>query len=58
MAVIALITWWGVNAFIPIVATGLAQRTAAAEGLDWAATLALTESVEGAARPTRSTWAA
>jgi MFS family permease len=43
MAVIALITWWGVNAFIPIVATGLAQRTAAAEGLDKLASLALTE---------------
>jgi MFS family permease len=43
MAVIALITWWGVNAFIPIVATGLAQRTAAAEGLDKAASLALSE---------------
>jgi MFS family permease len=33
MAVIALITWWGVNAFIPIVATGLAQRPRR-EGLD------------------------
>src|SRR3954462_6293497 len=43
MAVIALITWWGVNAFIPIVSTGLAQRTAHADGLDRAATLTLVE---------------
>ena len=43
MAVIALITWWGVNAFIPIVATGLAQATAHADGLDRAATLTLVE---------------
>ena len=43
MAVIALITWWSVNAFIPIVSTGLAQATAKADGLDRAATLALVE---------------
>jgi MFS family permease len=43
MAVIALIAWWGVNAFIPIVSTGLAQATAKAEGLDRAATLTLVE---------------
>jgi MFS family permease len=43
MAVIALIGWWGVNAFIPIVSTGLAQRTALGQGLDRAGTLALVE---------------
>jgi MFS family permease len=43
MAVIALIAWWGVNAFIPIVSTGLAQTTARTEGLDKAATLARVE---------------
>jgi MFS family permease len=43
MAVIALIGWWGINAFIPIVSTGLAQETAKAQGLDKAATLALVE---------------
>jgi MFS family permease len=43
MAVIALITWWGVNAFIPIVATGLAQVDAKVQGLDRAATLSLVE---------------
>ena len=43
MAVIALIGWWGINAFIPTVSTGLAQATAKAKGLDKAATLALVE---------------
>jgi MFS family permease len=43
MAVIALIAWWSVNAFIPIVSTGLAQATAKMEGLDRAATLTLVE---------------
>jgi MFS family permease len=43
MAVVALITWWGVNAFISIVATGLARETAALRGLDTAATLTLVE---------------
>jgi MFS family permease len=43
MAVIALIAWWGINAFIPIVAAGLAQTQAHTEGLDRAATLALVE---------------
>ena len=45
MAVIALITWWGCNAFIPIVVDrarpGDARRR---DGLDRAATLALVES--------------
>ncbi|HVX96080.1 MAG TPA: MFS transporter [Polyangia bacterium] len=44
MAVIALISWWGVNAFVPIVSAGLAQVSAKAQGLDRAATLALVES--------------
>jgi MFS family permease len=44
MAVVALITWWSCNAFIPVVASGLAQTEAAARGLDRGATLALVES--------------
>jgi MFS family permease len=44
MAIVALIAWWGVNAFIPTVSTGLAQATAKARGLDRLATLALVES--------------
>jgi MFS family permease len=44
MAVVALITWWGVNAFLPIVSAGLAQVEAKAQGLDRAASLALVES--------------
>jgi len=43
MAIIALIAWWGVNAFIPTVSTGLAQATAKAKGFDRAATFALVE---------------
>jgi MFS family permease len=43
MAVIALITWWSVNAFIPIVSSGLAQATAKANAFDRAATLGLVE---------------
>ncbi|MES1165200.1 MAG: MFS transporter [Verrucomicrobiota bacterium] len=43
MAVVALISWWSINAFIPIVSTGLAQATAKTGGLDRAATLALVE---------------
>jgi MFS family permease len=43
MAVIALVAWWSVNAFIPIVSTGLAQVTAKTNGLDRLATLALVE---------------
>jgi MFS family permease len=44
MAVIALIAWWSVNAFLPIVSSGLAIAEAKAQGLDRAATLALAES--------------
>jgi MFS family permease len=43
MAVIALIAWWGVNAFIPVVASGLADVSARKEGLDRAGMLALRE---------------
>jgi hypothetical protein len=34
MAVTALIMWWSCNAFIPVVAKGLAQREASVIGLD------------------------
>ncbi|AXQ27340.1 MFS transporter [Solimonas sp. K1W22B-7] len=43
MAVVALITWWSCNAFIPVVSAGLAQTEAALRGLDKAGTLALVE---------------
>lgn len=43
-AVTALITWWSCNAFIPVIASGLAQVQAAADGLDRLASLALVES--------------
>ena len=38
MAVVALMTWWSCNAFIPVVASGLANTSAIAEGLDKIAT--------------------
>lgn len=38
MAVVALMTWWSCNAFIPVVASGLANTSALAEGLDKIAT--------------------
>jgi MFS family permease len=44
MAIIALIAWWSCNAFIPTIATGLAQTAAAAAGLERSAALALAES--------------
>jgi hypothetical protein len=43
MALVALVSWWSCNAFIPIVATGLAQAAAKTRGLNAAATLALVE---------------
>lgn len=43
MALVALVSWWSCNAFIPIVATGLAQAAARARGLTAPATLALVE---------------
>ena len=38
MAVVALMTWWSCNAFIPVVASGLANSSAIADGLDKIAT--------------------
>ncbi|MCV3216245.1 MFS transporter [Plectonema radiosum NIES-515] len=43
MALTALLTWWSCNAFIPVIATGLARTTATAQSLDKSATLALIE---------------
>ena len=43
-AMTALVMWWSCNAFIPVIASGLAQVEAAARGLDRAPTLALSES--------------
>ena len=43
VSVIALITWWSCNAFMPLVANGLAAATAAARGLEPAAARALGE---------------
>lgn len=42
-ALTALVTWWSCNAFIPVIASGLANVEAAARGLDRGATLALVE---------------
>lgn len=43
MALTALVTWWSCNAFIPVVASGLAQTEGARLGLDRTGTLALVE---------------
>lgn len=43
MALVVLVTWWSSNAFLPVVATGLAQAQGAAQGLDRSAILALSE---------------
>jgi MFS family permease len=43
MAVIALLTWWSCNAFIPVVSSGLARAAAEARGLAESATLAMVE---------------
>lgn len=43
MALVALVMWWSCNAFIPVVASGLAQSEAHLRGLDTAATLHLVE---------------
>ena len=43
MALIALLTWWSCNAFIPVVSAGLARAAAEAQGLDAAATRAQIE---------------
>jgi MFS family permease len=52
MAIVALIAWWSSNAFIPTIATGLAQAAAQAQSLERAATLALAESW----KTTATTW--
>ena len=44
MAVVALLTWWSCNAFLPVVSSGLARANAEALGLDPAATRAMIES--------------
>jgi MFS family permease len=43
MAVVALITWWSCNAFIPVVVSGLARTAADAQGLTGAAAQQLIE---------------
>ncbi|WP_245395469.1 MFS transporter [Anthocerotibacter panamensis] len=43
MAVTALLAWWSCNAFIPVVATGLAQVSAQTQGLERIATLGRVE---------------
>jgi MFS family permease len=43
MALVALLTWWSCSAFIPLIATGLAQAAAKDRGLDTGATLSLIE---------------
>lgn len=43
MAVVALVTWWSCNAFIPVVASGLAKTAADAQGLTGAAAQMLIE---------------
>ncbi len=41
--IIALVGWWSCNAFIPVIATGLARAEATLRGFDQAATLNLVE---------------
>ena len=43
MSVVALVTWWSCNAFIPLVATGLAAAEATTRGLDPSAARRLSE---------------
>jgi len=43
MSVVALLTWWSCNAFIPVIASGLAREAAEAQGLDGTATFAMVE---------------
>jgi MFS family permease len=43
MAVTALLTWWSCNAFIPVVASGLARSAAEGQGLDPSHTRGLIE---------------
>jgi len=55
MALTALITWWSCNAFLPVVASGLAQTAAAERALDRSATLGLVEAWKSIAT-TRFNW--
>jgi MFS family permease len=43
MSIVALVTWWSCNAFIPLVATGLAAAEASARALEPAAARTLSE---------------
>lgn len=43
VAIVAIITWWSVNAFVPVVVSGLAESEAGARGLDLGATSELKE---------------
>jgi MFS family permease len=43
MAVTALLTWWSCNAFIPVIASGLARSAAEMQGLGTSATLGMVE---------------
>jgi len=43
MALIALVTWWACNAFISVIATGLAQAEAVRQGLEGSAIQSLVE---------------
>lgn len=43
MAVVALLTWWSCNAFLPVVSSGLARANAEALGLNTADTLKMVE---------------
>jgi len=43
MSIVALVTWWSCNAFIPLVATGLAAAEAATRALEPAAARTLSE---------------
>jgi MFS family permease len=49
MAVVALVTWWSCNAFMPVVANGLALAHAAAQGLGADAARKLGEQWKGVA---------
>lgn len=46
VAAVAMLTWWGCNAFIPLVAGGIGDAQAVAEGLTGAARQALIESTK------------
>ncbi|MBM4197366.1 MAG: MFS transporter [Gammaproteobacteria bacterium] len=43
MALVALLTWWSCNAFLPVISSGLAREAAVVQGLSEAATLVMVE---------------